>query len=129
MTVFDLVFLLSVLICTVSVVGMVIALFTGRRHLLRSIGFGLAIYLGLYALTFVIVALLSPQEVVALHEPRCFDDWCLAVENVEQTTIIGETAASGNFYLVTVQVSNRGRGRSQRERDVAVYVLDANDRR
>jgi hypothetical protein len=33
------------------------------------------------------------------------------------------------YYLVTLEVSNRGRGRSQRAADAGVYVIDADNRR
>lgn len=71
------------------------------------------------------MSLASPQRVLALHQDRCFDDWCLAVERVAHTQVIRGVQARGRFYLVTVLVSSRARGISQRARDAQVYLVDA----
>jgi len=79
------------------------------------------------------VALLSPQHVFAMHQDRCFDDWCISVEQVVQKPTLGVASTSivaqGVFYLVTVRVSSRARGITQRALDVQVYLFDAKGQR
>jgi hypothetical protein len=68
--------------------------------------------------------ILSPQQVLAMHQLRCFDDWCASVERVELQPAIGKVKAQGTFFLVTVQVTSKAKRISQRALDAAVYLLD-----
>ncbi len=124
MNVFDLVLIGSVLIVLLGVLGLSYALITRRGTLFRHIALAMGLYVGVYAAVLVVVSLTTPQHVVALHEPRCFDDWCLAVESTARVSAIGDTEAAGVFYVVTLTASNHARGVSQRERDAGVYVID-----
>ena len=133
MSIFDLILILAVL-------GSVVTLFVGGyfmlRHRWRQAGrvlLGLAIFLVVYAIVLVSVALVSPQQVLAMRQDRCFDDWCIAAEQVVQQSAIGSApqsvSAQGVFELVTLRVASRARGISQRAVDVQVYLLDAHGQR
>ena len=133
MTIFDGIFILAVS-------GTLLALTAGGYFLVRRQGrqarcvlLTLASVLLVYAVMLVSVSLVSPQQVLAMHQDRCFDDWCLSVERVAQQPTIGSAPtlvhASGVFDLVTVRVSSRARAASQRALDVQVFLLDARDQR
>ncbi len=124
MSIFDLLFLFSFLLIAAGIVGLLVALFLRRRRLALRLAIGLVIYAGVYVLLLVSVSLLSPQRVLAMHEVRCFDDWCMAVEQVEQRPAIGSAQAQGGFYLVTLQVSSQAKRIRQRELDTAVFLVD-----
>jgi hypothetical protein len=126
MNIFDLFLIFSFFVILSTFVGLLIALVTRRWALARRLVLGLLIYVSAYAVLLVSVALLSPQQVLAMHQLRCFDDWCASVEQVEQQPAIGEVRAQGVFYLVTIQVTSRAKRVSQRALDAAVYLL--NDR-
>jgi hypothetical protein len=68
-----------------------------------------------------------------MHQDRCFDDWCLSVEQVVQQPTIGSAPllirAHGVFDLVTVRISSRARAISQRALDAQVYLLDTRSQR
>lgn len=125
MNIFDLILILSVLIVLTIVLGLLVSLAARRRALARRLFIGLAIYIGGYAMLLVGAALLSPQQVLGMHQPRCFDDWCASVERVKQQPAIGSVQANGAFFLVTIRVTNRARRISQRARDVGIYLLDS----
>lgn len=129
MTISDLALLLTALAAAVALLRIAYLLARGRWRAARRTAVGLGATLGLYAVALVAVSLASPQRVLGLHEDRCFDDWCLAVERVTHPHSIGALSARGRFYLVTVQVSSRARGIVQRARDAQVYLLDARGRR
>jgi hypothetical protein len=82
-----------------------------------------------YLLMVIIVSVASPQRVVAAGENRCFDDWCLAVHDVQFTREIGSAKANGIYYEVNIRISNRARGRTQRENGVIVHLVDSEGRR
>ena len=124
MNIFDLVLLFSVVVVLLGLVGILLSLVTRRWMMLRRFSWGLVSFLGVYALVLASVSLFSPQRVLAMREVRCFDDWCLSVERVEKQPAIGAAQAHGDFYLVTLQVSNRARGIRQRANEVAVYLID-----
>jgi hypothetical protein len=124
MNIFDLVLIFSVFVTLLGLLGMLFALVTRKWTLLRRLILGLVIYIVGYAILLVGVALLSPQQVLAMHQLRCFDDWCASVEQVEQQPAIGTVRAQGVFYLVTIQVTSQARRVSQRALDAAVHLLD-----
>jgi len=129
MTIFDGVLILAVLgsLLALGAVGYFLVRRQWRRA--KRVLLALASVLVVYAAVLVSVALVSPQQVLALHEDRCFDDWCLSVEQVVQQPAIGSAPmlvrAQGVFDLVTVRVSSRARRASQRALDAQVYLLDA----
>lgn len=125
---FELLFLLVVLASAASLLAAGVSALRG--HTRRSVGLlgtwcaGLAVYLGV----LVTVSFLSPQQVIALGEDHCFDDWCVAVEGVTIATAVGtpdpaiDTAAVPR--VVELRLSNRARGRDQRAASVAVHLID-----
>jgi hypothetical protein len=129
MTIFDLFLIFSVFIICVALLGMLIALVMHRWVMLKRLALAVAIYLSIYALLLVGFALLSPQQVLAMHQLRCFDDWCASVERVAHEPAIGPVQAQGAFYLVTVQISSQAKRVSQRALDAGVYLLDEQGKR
>lgn len=133
MTVFDLVFLLAVLGCLLALIAFCYFLLRHQWMSARRVSLGLGSFLVLYAAVLLSASLLSPQYTLAMHQDRCFDDWCLSVEQVMQQPSVGTspTIASvrGEFYLVTVRVSSRAKAITQRALDVGVFLLDASSQR
>jgi hypothetical protein len=126
MNIFDLVFLFSVLLIILGLIGFLAALLTRRGRLARRLGTGLVGYVLLYALALVTVSLSSPQHVLAMGEVRCFDEWCAAVQQVRQAPSIGNVKPQqASFTLVTLQVSSQAKRISQRALDAGVYLLDS----
>jgi hypothetical protein len=133
MTIFDLVLLLAVLGCVLALFSLCYFLLRRQWTLVRRVSLALGSFLVLYAVVLLSVSLLSPQHLLAMHQDRCFDDWCLAVERVVQQPTVGASptivTARGEFYLVTVRVSSRAKVISQRALDAQVYLLDASSQR
>jgi hypothetical protein len=93
---------------------------------------GYSIFAAIYLGVVVVVALMSPQRIFAIGEDRCFDDWCVAVKDVTVMPELGDGAdvvrANGQFYVVTLRLSNHARGRSQRASSAAVRLMDGQGR-
>lgn len=121
---FDLLFLLIVLATAIILLVVLINLlrkrFAQTGRLILYYGLGLTLYFAV----LVTVSLASPQRVVALKETRCFDDWCLAVDGVKFVDNLNGVKPDGVFYVVTLQISNQARGRSQRAGSVAIHLFD-----
>ena len=133
MTIFDLLLLLTALITMYSLgrVGYLLARSRWRpagRLLLR-----LCAFLGIYALVLVAVSLTSSRRVLGMHQPRCFDEWCLQVERLTWRSTVGErqpmSLARGRYALVTVRVLSRAKRANQRALDARIALLDAAGRR
>jgi hypothetical protein len=60
-----------------------------------------------------------------MGDDQCADDWCIAVAGVQRTGM----GDAGSAYDVTFRVSSRARRATQRERNVLVYLRDADNRR
>ena len=112
MTIFDLLLIFLVLASVAGIVAALAALLLRRRVLaarvIAAIAGAWAIYLG----TGTAVALMTPQHIVSLGEDRCFDELCFAVMGYNRTS---STNPGKSFYIVDVRISNRSRGRAQRE--------------
>jgi Domain of unknown function (DUF4352) len=133
MTIFDGVLILAVLGCILALGFLCFFLLRRRWMRARRVLLVLFSFLALYAVVLLSVSLLSPQRVLAMHQDRCFDDWCLSVEQVVQQPTVGAAptivTARGTFYLVTVRVSSQARGITQRALDAQIYLLDARGQR
>ena len=133
MTIFDLVFLFAVLVCVIGLFVLCYFLLRRQWRSARRVSLALGSFLLLYVVVLLSVSLLSPRHTLALHQNRCFDDWCLSVEQVRQQSTIGASpitaVAHGTFYLVTVRVSSQAKAITQRALDVRVFLLDASGQR
>jgi hypothetical protein len=124
MSVFDLLF---IVVFVAAVVTIIVAIgFASRGRFGRTIRIvrGYGISLGVYLGIVVVVSLFSPRRIVQMGESRCYDDWCIAVENVR-----GLPAGTGTSYIATLRLSSRARRVSQRESNLVVYLTDDRDRR
>jgi hypothetical protein len=122
--IFDLLFIVIFLaaVATVLAAASFAARGQGPRALaiVRKLGMCAGAYLGIVALT----SLFWPRTILRVGDPRCFDDWCIAVENATR-----QPADGGVSYMVTLRVSSRARRIWQREKYVAVYLTDDRGRR
>lgn len=132
MSLFDLLLILLVLSTAAAVLVVVVAVFSRRwafaRGFLACVGAAWIVYLG----AGTIVAVLAPQHIMALGEDRCFDEMCFAVTGWSRTPSI-DTASAGtnpqkNFYIVHVRITNRSRGRAQREIGRKGVLIDQSGR-
>jgi hypothetical protein len=123
-TPFDLVFLVSFLASVVMLVLALVDALRGRAARSRRTLVRGAAGLGFYLTVLIAVSLLTPPRLMALGEKRCFDDWCIAVQDARESR-----SSAGADYIVTLRLSSRARARPQRERGIVVYLTDAQERR
>jgi|ERR1700722_3069165 len=124
MSVFDLLFVAVFFATGVTLFAAAFSAIRGKGAHALGILRGLAICAGVYLGIIALVSLFGARRVLNVGDPRCFDDWCIAVENVSRKPV--HAAIS---YIVTLRVSSRARGISQRENGVVVYLTDDRGRR
>jgi hypothetical protein len=129
MTPSDLLFIVSFLITVGAVIRAGYFLLRKRAAASKQTATRLAVFIAIYAVTLVMVSLVTPQKKLRAGDARCFDEWCITVVSASRQPRIGDVTANGIFYLVTVRVSSRSRGRRQREVDVYTYLTDSLGRR
>jgi hypothetical protein len=112
MTLFDLVLILVVLGTAAALVTSVVALARRRWALAGRLGLAVVLVWVVYLGIGTVVAINAPQHIMALGEDRCFDEMCFAVMGWNQ---MPSTSAGRSWYLVDVRITNRSRGRAQRE--------------
>ena len=112
MTLFDLLLILLVLASVAGIVAALAALLMRRRVLAARIIVAIAGVWAVYLGIGTAVALMTPQHIVSVGEDRCFDELCFAVMGYNRTP---STNPGKSFYTVDVRISNRSRGRAQRE--------------
>ena len=123
MSIFDLLFIVLFLasIVTLLVAAVMALRRRGRRALIILLRLGVCagVYLGIV----ILVSLVSPRRVVNAGDDQCWDDWCVAVSNVQRTN-----ADASIRYVVTLRISSRAGRRAQRGRGTYAYLMD-DDRR
>ena len=124
MSVFDLMFILIFLATMVTLLTAAFLAMSGQGSRALAILRGLCICGGAYLGVVAITSIFWPRSVLQVGEPRCFDDWCIAVENATR-----QAAGGSVSYTVTLRLSSRARRASQRENGVAVYMTDDRGRR
>jgi hypothetical protein len=124
MSIFDLLFIVVFLASLLTLLtASVLALRKQGSRALRTLR-NFAICFAIYVTIVCVVALTTPQRVYAVGEDRCFDDWCIAVEDS-----VRAPAPGGILYTVTLRLSSHAGRASQREKGVRVYLTDALGRR
>lgn len=86
-----------------------------KRILIRAL-----IFITIYLPLLVIFSLFSKENILSLNQDKCFDEWCVSVQNVEKRTV-----DSSDLYKITLKVSNKGRGRTQRPDHPHLYLQDS----
>ena len=129
MSLFDLLFLLcfAAAVITVCRIG-----YLALRRRFRAAGrifIRLTVCVAVYMLVLIGFSLAEPQREVPIGTPRCFDDWCITVEQSARQAAIGTTRAAGTFRVVTLRVSSRAKRITQRENDLYIYLIDESGRR
>jgi len=111
----DLLFLVAMLATLVAFIRTLWRLVRGDRAAARRTATWWAVGAAAYFAVLLVVSMIQPGRVVPLGDDECFDDWCIAL-----------TAAQPRDarLVVTLRVSNRGRGRAQAEPDAYVYLRD-----
>ena len=126
MGIFDLLLIATVL-GTLGGVGIAGVLWIrGLRRNARRILLILGGYLAIYAVALVATSVFSPRKRVPIGDQQCFDDWCLRVVDVayENDLAMSPQRTDEVFAVVTVEVSNRGLGRTLSEPETFLYVVD-----
>jgi hypothetical protein len=109
-------------------IGASISLFLGERaKALRHLGWIFGIWAA-YLAVVMGASLMQPQKIVAMGQDQCFDEVCFAVMGVEE--VPGFLIHDGSRLMrMSVRVSNRGRGKTQSDKLVRAYLVDAQGRR
>jgi len=112
MTFFDLLLILVVLGTAAALVTAVVAVVLRRWVLARSLAVAVILVWAVYLGVGTVVAVKAPQHIMAVGEDRCFDEMCFAVTGWNR---MPSTSSGRYWYLVDVRITNRSRGRAQRE--------------
>ena len=125
MSIFDLLLILLVLATAVAIVVALVALLIRRWAVagwfLAGVFVAWVVYLGVGT----VVAFKAPQHIMSLGEDRCFDEMCFAVTGWNR---MPSRNVGRSFYLVAVRITNRSRGRAQREIGRKGLLIDRSGR-
>lgn len=129
MSIVDLIFLASLLGVVIVLVRVLYLAIRARWRPAGKAAAWLLMFVVAYMLLLVGFSIATPQKEVPIGTARCFDDWCITVEQAARQDAIGATRANGTFCIVTVRVSSLAKGRPQRETDVRASLIDDRGRR
>jgi hypothetical protein len=129
MSLFDLLFLVSFAAAIITIGRIVYLSFRGRFRAARTTLIRLLVCVAAYMAVLIGFSLAKPRREIPIGVTRCFDEWCITVEQATRQATIGTTRAAGTFYVITLRVSSRAKQRRQRETDVYIYLIDEFGRR
>jgi hypothetical protein len=116
----------TTLVALVSVLIMVIR--GSRRSAMRLLRVGGPVWVG-YLLIVVAVSATTTQRIIPMGQDLCFDEMCFAVIRAQPVSQLrsgdGAVRANGQFYVITVRVSSRSRGRAQSEGGLRALLWDS----
>jgi hypothetical protein len=112
----------------IGAVGVTISLVRRERaKALRHLGWIAGVWATYFAV-LVAVSLRQPQKTVAIGQDQCYDEMCFAVTGVEQ--VPGFLIHDGSRLLrVSVRITNHAHGRTESEKLIRAYLVDAQGRR
>ena len=121
---FDLLFLAAFASALVTVIATIGLAIRGKRakavRLLTVVGICALVYIAIG----LCVSLVTPQHVISVGDPWCFDDWCLQVQTVSKTPQPALVT-----YRVELRVFSRARRVAQAAKGAWVYLIDEHGRR
>jgi hypothetical protein len=89
-----------------------------RRKSLRVLSVS-AVSLVVYFAICCLSTLFIPRRVLNIHEPQCFDDWCVELDAINKTA-----SNSAITYQTTIRIFSQAKRISQRENGIAFYLED-----
>ena len=112
----------------IGAIGVTISLVRKERaKALRHLGWIAGVWATYFAV-LVAVSLRQPQKTVAIGQDQCYDEMCFAVTGVEQ--VPGFLIHDGSRLLrVSVRITNHAHGRTESEKLIRAYLVDAQGRR
>ncbi len=123
MTIFDLLFILVFLTCAAALVLACWNALRGRRDTATWMLKRIAAFASAYLAIVVVVALASPQRIIAAGTNQCADDWCIAVLRAQRWPV-----KDSKWLAVTLRVSSRALRVEQSARDARVYLINNDGR-
>ena len=124
MSIFDLLLLLVAFSSVIALLVVLLLAVFGRRRRAKQTFLYWLTAIGVYMVVVLISSLTTPRREFALGDELCFDDWCIAIENVTPTEAENETV-----YVVKFRMFSTARAITQREKNLAIYLADATGRR
>jgi hypothetical protein len=124
MALFDLLFILLFLILIASLLWAAGCAVRGQFSRAGRILIRIAACGALYMAIVIVVSAILPRRTMNLRETRCFDDYCVSVDAFRR---IAQSA--GVEYSVDLRLSNRALRGSEREKNLVMYLTDAQRRR
>src|ERR1051326_3500002 len=126
MNAFEALFLALVLVAIGTVLtAVVFVAFGAWRRALRIVR-RLAIAAVIYFAIVILASRFGRPHEYRLHEPRCFDDWCITVNGAMRHP---SPPFQGSNIMVSLRLTNRARGTPMGEKGTVVYLVDEDGHR
>ena len=85
-------------------------------------------YIGLiilsYSILWAIFYFKASNQNVPLATDICFDDWCATVTSYQKSEKIGNQISKGQFYILSIKMTNKARGIAQKPSEPRIHIID-----
>jgi hypothetical protein len=117
-----LLFFSTVILLFILIIRLLIKILTQKRIVDTSKY--IVITLLSYSIIWIIFYIKSSNQIVPLASDICFDDWCATVTSFEKTEKIGTQIPKGEFYILTIKMTNNARGIAQKPSEPRIHIID-----
>lgn len=124
MTLSDIFFLFLVLDTVIAAIVMIVLTLRGSFRFTFRLALGAMAVWIVYLAIGSIVAVATRQRMLSRGQERCFDEMCFRVIGSLRDGPPAHGDPSRVLYKVTVEETNRGQGRAQREKGVESFLID-----
>jgi len=124
MSLFDLLFILLFLLMLASLLWAASCAVRGQFDRAGRVIVRILLAAAVYIAIVIVFSAILPRRTANLGEQRCFDDYCVSVDAFTRNP-----QGSGVEYTVNLRLSNRALRGSEREKNLVMYLTDAQGRR
>jgi hypothetical protein len=124
MSLFDLLFILLFLLMLASLLWAASCAVRGQSDRAGRVLVRIVVAAAAYIAIVIVFSAILPRRTANLRELRCFDDYCVSVDSFTRNP-----QGAGVEYNVNLRLSNRALRGSEREKNLVMYLTDAQGRR
>ena len=111
------------LLLTTALVFTILLQFIRKKSITKYLKI-LSSTLFIYILLWTVFYFKIEIQPITFGEDICFDDWCATITSFDRLENLGNKKAAGHFFVLSIKMTNKARGISQKPCQPRVQIMD-----